>query len=150
MQRLRKAMKKIESQLDINTYYPGYIHKPIFYVGFVLICLGFLYVAYLNDFDFSIHGYVRCEGDFNCQNPLYLCNHQKEFTTPNTSSNPEFMHYNLSFQPYLLGGCERYKDIRCVDGICGKEWLGPGEVVGVEPDDSGFYYGVYVFAIIIK
>jgi len=130
MNDLIKKLKKLNTIFYINNVYPNYINKWLFRFAFFCIVLLFLNVAYLNNFDFSTHAYIKCNSEFKCSNPFYACQNQSSV-----------------FLDFSYIDCEPYNKIKCADGVCSFKFISPNSYLGVA--QSSLYVEFFQNVIII-
>jgi len=132
MNSLIKKLRKLNTIFYINNFYPNYINKWLFRFAFFCIILSFLHIAYLNDFDFSTHAYIKCNSNFKCSNPFYACLNQSHV-----------------FMDFTLINCKPYNKINCADGVCLNKSIDPNSYLGVEPFNFHVQFLTEIFFIII-
>jgi hypothetical protein len=122
----KRKIKKLEKSLDINTYLPGYISKPIFRVGFgfmLLFIIGLLFAYGLSAQWVS----AECEDLKGCMNPYIDCQ-ENYFTEPLR--------------------CKFYNSLDCEGRNCDTDWIKYGDYIGQKPPTIIQYANIYLLIIL--
>lgn len=127
---IKKKLKKLNTIFYINNHIQNYVTKWVFRVMFLVILIGFFYVAYTEDFDFTTHAYNECVGNQPCRNPFFECQNKE-----------------VTFLDYQFIDCKQFNKFNCVDGICNKELLDPHEILGEKPSKIYNNYSNFVLVI---
>jgi hypothetical protein len=114
----------------INSVPKNYFNKTIFRVGMAILVILLIFILNDNGWDFKQTPSVSCSPkSFEpCLNELYYCTHLNEdckLITLNRTDLPYILDCDV---PYI--NCNEYKDVPCVDGVCDKKYLQPGESIG--------------------
>jgi hypothetical protein len=130
------AKIKVED-FDLNKRFPNYFKKWIFRTGVIIMVVLLFYILFLNNFELKQHPYISCPENslFACKNAFFECN--QNITLDYTKLQPEQIQ------------CDQIKKLGCMNGICDKEYLQAGEIVGTPPSQLITFYPLIVLGIII-
>jgi len=125
------------SDFDLQKRFPNYFTKWIFRSGVLVMVILFFYIMFLNNFNLQQHPYISCPENsaMPCKNAFYQCN--QNITIDYTKLQAEVIN------------CKQIKELGCNNGICDKEYLQAGEVVGTPPLKIIKLFPLLVFSIIL-
>ena len=107
--KIKQKIKEIEKELDINTHYPNYINKKIFWVGFILLLCIISFFVFSYGFNKKWY-YEECTNIGGCGNHFINC---------------KYKFYNTNCDWYLKNSCEGKN--------CDSEWIEHGDHIGEKP-----------------
>ena len=119
----------MDSKLKIP---PGYFKKYVFRVWIASCVVLVLFALMGNNYNLT-SAYAICpeESSMQCLNPFHVCN----------PDEGELINYYCLYK--------RPPEKYCINGLCDKKYIQPGETVGFKPSPIFIYYNEICFALLL-
>jgi len=117
----KESFRELEDALDLTKRFPGYFDKRIFRFFLLVFVVLFLLTLHSNGWAL-VNTWALCDSTVECRNPFVLC---------------DVLDVGYDYSKLEGVSCLREVNWRtrglCEAGVCDREFLLPGEVVGNPP-----------------
>jgi hypothetical protein len=142
----QQSIDEMADKLNLPKKFPHLFNKNIFRAGMFTIlayCLFILVMAQVSCYGlfdkhscyglFDKHISVSCKEETPCLNLFFYCNQHKN------------QSINMFAGSFI--NCIEYNKLNCLDDVCEKEYIQPGETIGIPPPKAFETFVPFVFCI---